>query len=290
MISLNFHKQLLAGGGKLSLAVNCKIDKGDFVAVYGPSGAGKTTFLRIVAGLINPDKGHIIVGGTPWYNKEKAVNIKPQDRSTGLVFQDYALFPNMTIAENIQYAKHNTDNLVYKEVIELMELGDILARKPSTLSGGQQQRAALARSIVSMPEILMLDEPMAALDLKMRANIQEYLLAVHKKFNLTTILVSHDVGEIFKLANRVFMMEEGRIIKEGSPADLFASKYTSGKFQFVGEVLNIQQEDVIFILTILIGNKLVKVVAEEAGIKNLAVGDKVMVASKAFNPVIQKII
>ena len=291
MINLRFNKILKANGGDMHLNIDCEIKKGEFVTVYGPSGAGKTTLLRIIAGLIQPESGVIEVEGKTWFDANKSINLKPQLRSTGLVFQDYALFPNMTVRENINYAfSAHSDDDIFERVSELMELNDLLDRKPNTLSGGQQQRVALARSIISLPEILMLDEPMSALDIDMRLKIQDYLLSAHKKFNLTTILVSHDVGEIFKLSNKVFMLKNGRIVKQGLPADIFVSKNNSGKFQFVGEVLDIAQEDVIYILTILIANNLVRVVADESIANGLNIGDKVMVSSKAFNPIIQKLV
>ena len=288
MIKLKFDKALIAPGGTLDLNIDCTINKGDFVSIYGPSGAGKTTLLRIIAGLIKPENGQITIGPDTWFDSQKKVNLKPQQRSVGLVFQDYALFPNMTIKENIYYALGNDkNNSAVNEVVELMNLEDLLQRKPETLSGGQKQRVAVARSLVKMPEILMFDEPMSALDNEMRKKIQNYLMDAHKKFNLTTILVSHDVGEIFKLSNQVIMLEDGKILKQGSPVDIFLNKEISGKFQFAGEVLKISKEDVIYIITVLIDQQVVKVVAVESTASQLAIGDKVMVTSKAFNPIIQ---
>jgi molybdate transport system ATP-binding protein len=291
MIKLKFDKALIAPGGTLNLSIDCTINKGDFVSIYGPSGAGKTTLLRIIAGLIKPEAGLIAAGNNIWFDSQNKVNLKPQQRSVGLVFQDYALFPNMTIKENILYALGGSKtNTSVDEVVDLMNLNELLHRKPDTLSGGQKQRVAVARSLVKMPEILMLDEPMAALDNEMRQKIQNYLLEAHKKYNLTTILVSHDVGEIFKLSNSVIILEDGKILRQGPPADIFLNKEISGKFQFAGEVLSISKEDVIYIITILIDQQVVKVVAEESTASQLAIGDKVMVTSKAFNPIIQKLV
>jgi molybdate transport system ATP-binding protein len=291
MIKLKFDKALLAAGGMLKLSVDCIINQGDFVTIYGPSGAGKTTLLRIIAGLLRPEHGFLSVGDQTWYDSKKSINLKPQERSVGLVFQDYALFPNMTVKENINYAVgSNKSEQAVSEVLDLMNLVDLINRKPDTLSGGQKQRVALARSLVKMPKILMLDEPMAALDLEMRHKIQNYLLEAHKKFKLTTILVSHDIGEIFKLANTVIMIENGHIIRQGPPSEIFINTGTSGNFQFAGEVLSISKEDVIYIITVLINQQVVKVVAEESTAIQLAVGDKVIITSKAFNPIIQKFV
>lgn len=291
MIKINYYKALIAPGDTLNLHIDCTIKKGDFITIYGPSGAGKTTFLRILAGLVTPEKGIITVGQQVWFDSQKNINLKPQQRPVGLVFQDYALFPNMTVEENINYALGKDKNThAINDILLLMDLNDLLNRKPETLSGGQKQRVALARSLVKMPEILMLDEPMAALDLEMRHRIQNYLLKAHKKFNLTTILVSHDIGEIFKLSNAVIMIENGKILRQGPPSEIFINKGTSGNFQFAGEVLNISKEDVIYLVTVLIDQQIVKVVAEESTAGQLAVGDKVLVTSKAFNPIIQKLV
>ena len=291
MIKLKFDKALIAPGGTLNLSVDCIINQGDFVTIYGPSGAGKTTLLRIIAGLIKPENGNITVGDQKWFDSQKSINLKPQERPVGLVFQDYALFPNMTVKQNINYALGGNKNVrAIDEVIELMNLEDLINRQPDTLSGGQKQRVALARSLVKMPEILMLDEPMSALDHEMRHRIQNYLLEAHNKLKLTTILVSHDIGEIFKLANVIIMLEDGKILRQGPPAEIFMNKGISGNFQFAGEVLNISKEDVIYLVTILIDQQVVKVVAEESTASQLTIGDKVMVTSKAFNPIIQKLV
>ena len=291
MIKLKFDKALIAPGGTLNLSIDCIINQGDFVTIYGPSGAGKTTLLRIIAGLIRPESGYLSVGDSTWYDSQKSINLKPQERPVGLVFQDYALFPNMTVRENINYALgDNKNGKAVSEILGLMNLEDLINRKPDTLSGGQKQRVALARSLVKMPEILMLDEPMSALDMEMRHRIQNYLLEAHKKFNLTTILVSHDIGEIFKLSNAVIMLENGKILRQGLPSEIFINKGISGNFQFAGEVLNMSKEDVIYIVTVLIDQQVVRVIAEESTASGLAVGDKVMVTSKAFNPIIQKLV
>ena len=288
MINLDFAKQLMAPGGHFNLHIDCTINKGDLVAVYGPSGAGKTTLLRAIAGLTGPDKGSITVAGQEWFSTN--INLKPQQRQVGLVFQDYALFPNMTVAKNILYAA-NADKKgeMVQEIIELMNLQPLLHRKPATLSGGQQQRVALARSLVTLPQVLLLDEPMSALDLKMRHKIQEYLLQAHQKYHLTTLLVTHDVGEIFKLANKVMVLANGKIMQYGTPAEVFLNKEIGGNFQFAGEVLAISKEEVVYIVTILIGQQVVKVVAEESVAGELQTGDKVLVTAKAFNPIIQKL-
>ncbi|GAA4277045.1 ATP-binding cassette domain-containing protein [Aquimarina mytili] len=290
MIHITLQKELIAAHGTMLLDINIDIQRGSLVTLYGDSGAGKTSILRMISGLLAPDKGSITVNQKTWLDTEKRIHQKPQHRKVGYVFQDYGLFPNMTVKENLLYAleKGQSKNTV-TELIDTIELGDLQDRKPEKLSGGQKQRVALARALVRTPEILMLDEPLSALDNTMRAKLQDYILKVHKQYNLTTILISHEISEVIKMSDQVFVIENGKIKKQGSPIEVFTTKQMSGKFQFSGEVVHIEKEDVIYIVTILIGTNFVKIVAEETEIGTIAIGDKVIVASKAFNPLLQKV-
>lgn len=291
MIKLSFHKKLWSPLGDMTLSIDLDLTVGTFVTLYGESGAGKTSLLRIFAGLFAPDEGRIGVNGITWLDTSRNINLPPQKRKVGFIFQDYALFPNMTVKENLLFALNNKqDKKSVNELIEIIELGELQNRMPDTISGGQKQRVALARALVQKPKILLLDEPLSALDHTMRKKLQHYILQVHREYGLTTILVSHDIAEILKMSDYMLMIENGKIIKRGNPAEVFTHKEVSGKFQFTGEIVGIQKQDFIFILTILIGNELVKVVADEAEAKTLSMGDKVLVASKAFNPIIRKII
>ncbi len=290
MIDLSFQKQLKNAEGSFELNIDLKIPKGTFVTLYGPSGAGKTSLLRILAGLLVPDNGSILVNDIPWYDSEKKIHLAPQKRNIGYVFQDYALFPNMTVKENLKFAqrKGQTKDLI-PELIEVMELSQLENRSPDTLSGGQKQRIALARALVQQPDILLLDEPLAALDTQMSTKLQDYILKAHKDYGLTTILVSHDLGEIMKLSDTVVVLEQGKITKTGMPQEIFINRQISGKFQFTGTVLSIEKQDVIYVVTVIIYNTIIKVVADASEIEDLHSGDSVVVASKAFNPVIYKI-
>jgi len=290
MINLSFQKHLKTTDGSFELSIDLDIPKGTFVTLYGHSGAGKTSFLRILAGLLVPDKGSILVNEIPWYHSEKKINLSPQKRNIGYVFQDYALFPNMTVKENLKFAqrKGQTKDLI-PELMEVMELSKLENRTPDTLSGGQKQRAALARALVQQPDILLLDEPLAALDAQISTKLQDYILKAHKDYGLTTILVSHDLGEIIKLTDTVIVMDQGRITKAGVPQDIFMNRQLSGKFQFTGTILSIKKQDVIYVVTVLIYNTIIKVVADASEIQDLRNGDSVVVASKAFNPVIYKV-
>ncbi len=290
MIQISLQKKLLAANGDMQLDVDIEIEQGTLVTLYGNSGAGKTSILRMIAGLMQPDKGSIIVDKKCWLDTDKGISLKPQQRKTGFVFQDYALFPNMTVKENLMYALEKGQNKeIVSELISIIELEDLKNRKPEELSGGQKQRVALARALVRKPGILMLDEPLSALDIKMRSLLQDYILKVHKEYNLTTILVSHDIGEVIKMSDKILIIDEGKITRQGKPIEIFSNKKLSGKFQFSGEILSIDKEDVVYIVTILIGTNIVKVVAVESEIHSMRIGDKVMVASKAFNPLLQKI-
>lgn len=290
MIKIALQKKLTAADGVMILDIDINIVQGKLLTIYGDSGAGKTSILRMIAGLLEADSGYISVNEKIWLDTKKKISLKPQQRKIGFVFQDYALFPNMTARENLLFAlEKKQDKQIVDELISIVELGDLQNRYPEKLSGGQKQRVALARAMVRKPEILMLDEPLSALDAKMRSKLQDYILKVHKQFNLTTLLISHEISEVIKMSDEIYILENGKIINSGKPVDVFTNKQVSGKFQFLGEIVQIKKEDIIYVVTILIGTNFVKIVAEEDEIETMKVGDKVMVASKAFNPLLQKI-
>ncbi|ELR73439.1 Molybdenum transport ATP-binding protein ModC [Fulvivirga imtechensis AK7] len=290
MIHISLQKILNTAQNLMTLNIELALERGQFATLYGASGAGKTSTLRMLAGLMKPDEGQIIVNDKTWVDTDKGINLPPQQRRVGLVFQDYALFPNMTVRKNLEYAltRRQKPDIV-DELMDMIELSELQDRKPGTLSGGQKQRVALARALVQRPDILLLDEPLSALDSKIRIKLQDYLQKVHRQYGLTTILVSHDIPEVFKLSDQVYVLEDGVVARQGSPAEVFGYGQMSGKFRFTGEVLEIRKEEVVYIVTVLIGTNVVKVIAQESEIAGLKVGDQVMVASKAFNPVIQRV-
>jgi len=290
MIDMSIHKALHSNAGRMNLNVDLSLDMGTFTVIQGKSGAGKTSLLRLLAGLLPPDIGKISVNNTLWFDSDTKANLSIQKRKIGYVSQDYALFPNMTVWGNLQFAQEkNQDSSALNELIEVMELGDLKNIKPQLLSGGQQQRVALARALVQKPKLLLLDEPLSALDAETRRKLQSHILKVHQAFDLTTLMVTHDTAETIKMADHMLIMAHGRIIDQGKPTDLLSNQSVSGKFQFTGEIVAIQPEGVISIVSVLIGKDLVRVISELNESEGLSVGDKVLVASKAFNPILKKL-
>lgn len=286
MIELNLKKYLHTTN---DLSVNFRVKENEFAGVFGKSGVGKTTILRMIAGLTNPDEGYIKVNNAIWFDSFTGINIPAQRRNIGFVFQDYSLFPNMTVKENLSYAQIAKESAYLNSIIEQFHLTDILNLKPSAISGGQKQRVALARVLARKPLILLLDEPFAALDNELKQELQDAIHEAHSKFNTTTIIVSHNLAELYKLATNVFVIDKGTVIKQGQPNEVFTENKSSSKFQFIAEILQIEKEDILYLITLIVANSIVKVIATANEVENLKVGDTVMVASKAFNPIITKL-
>jgi molybdate transport system ATP-binding protein len=274
----------------VNLSVDTSIQAGELVALFGESGAGKTTILRLLAGLITPDKGLISFGNTVWFDAERKINLSPQQRNISFMFQDYALFPNMTVEQNIRFAQPVKNEAEVKNLLGIFGLSELDKRKPEKLSGGQKQRVALARALARKPQILLLDEPLSALDAEMRNLLQEEIIQAHQMTGVTTILVSHDLNEVFRMATHVLCLENGKITRNGKPEDVFSDNSISGKVQITGKIARIDPQDTINIVTVISGNnQIIKVIAFDSDLENLKIGDQVMVFSKAFNPIISKL-
>lgn len=215
--------------------VTLHVKGGEFFALLGPSGSGKTTILRLIAGFIQPQSGTITIGdramtGVPIY-----------DRQIGFVFQSYALFPHMTVAQNVAFGLESqrlrADKIEQRvaEVLDLVQLSGLGDRRPGQLSGGQQQRVALARAIVTQPRVLLLDEPLAALDKKLRTEMQVELRELQQRLAITTLFVTHDQEEALTLADRIAVMNNGRIIQEGAARSVYERPQTRFVTDFLGE-------------------------------------------------------
>jgi len=217
-------------------AVSLTVGDGEFVTLLGPSGSGKTTCLQIMAGIAKPDDGAIRIAG------RDVRRVPMHKRNIGMVFQNYALFPNMTVAQNVLYPLRmrgwsKTDSLdAMREALRLVRLADFEGRKPDQLSGGQQQRVALARAIVFKPSVLLLDEPLSALDRLLREEMQLELRRVHELTGMATVCVTHDRTEALTMSDRVVLLNKGRIVQEGSPRDMYDRSGSLFAAQFLGEV------------------------------------------------------
>jgi molybdate transport system ATP-binding protein len=290
IIFIDVEKMMLTANGKVNLAIKTTIPIGELVAIFGPSGAGKTTFLRILAGLEKPDKGIVKFGQTVWFDSDKQINAIPQNRNIGLMFQDYALFPNMTVEQNIRYALDSDSSKMLNELLAVFGLTEFKKRKPNGLSGGQKQRVALARALARKPNLLLLDEPLSALDADMRTSLQDHISGTHQLSGTTIIMVSHDLNEVFRLATHVLCIENGVVNRTGKPDDVFSDNSISGKVQITGQIARIEKQDTVNIVTVISGNnQIIKVIAFDSDLENLHMGDSVMVFSKAFNPIISKL-
>lgn len=290
MIDIQIHKKLKAAQGNMLLDIDLQISPSSFVALYGKSGAGKTSLLRILAGLLHPDKGKVSIGEEIWLDTSSGHNLPPQKRQVGLVFQDYALFPNMTVAENLSFAlRKNQAATIIEELMEMMELNGLQKQKPWQLSGGQQQRVALARALVQKPQLLLLDEPLSALDLEMRHKLQQYLLRVHREYQLTTIMISHDADEIANMADEVVYLAQGKIRQKGSPVEVFRELGQSGSFELKGTIMAIELAGNAYRLRVSLGGQEVELIVGASEGSQLKVGEGVMVSSEVFKPKVRRL-
>ncbi|MED3564376.1 ABC transporter ATP-binding protein [Bacillus xiapuensis] len=220
--------------------ISLTLQKGEFATLLGQSGCGKSTLLRSIAGLEEVNKGRILV------DQKDITHLSPRQREVGMVFQSYALFPNMTVFDNIAYGlKMKKETNIKSRVQNMIDMVDLAGKEgsyPHQLSGGQQQRVALARALVMEPKVLLLDEPLSALDAKIRKNLQRELKRIQRELEITTIFVTHDQEEAMTLSDKIFIMNEGNIVQSGSPSEIYTSPVNTFVAKFIGNynVLNIE--------------------------------------------------
>ena len=268
MIKIDINKQLYGANGVMNLNIDIEISKGEFLAISGKSGSGKTTFLRILAGLEKAN-GVIQIDNNIWLNQDKI--LAPQQREIGFVFQDYALFENMTIQDNLLFV--NNDKTLADHLLKITELTNLKNRLPNSLSGGQKQRVSLARAFMNKPQLVLMDEPLSALDPSMRAKLQDEILFLHKEFNTTIIMVSHDPSEIYKLSTRAIVLEDGKIIKDSNNKDILLKTNTKDSFSFEVEILDIIKNNNIAIVTA--NKQIFQIKLSSEDITKLSIGDTI---------------
>lgn len=216
--------------------LDLEVPEGEFLTLLGPSGCGKTTTLRLIAGFIAPTQGRVLIGG------EDVTGLPPRRRNVGMVFQDYALFPHLTVGQNIAFGLRQRGvespeiERRVRELLGLVRLPGVEHRFPSELSGGQQQRIAVARAVAYAPRVLLMDEPLGALDLKLREAMQMELHRIQRQLRITTVYVTHDQEEALSLSDRIAVMSEGRLVQVGSPEELYSSPATPFVAHFVGKI------------------------------------------------------
>ncbi len=237
MIELRLEKQLEMANGSKNLRLHLQLEQGKTLALYGPSGCGKTSLLRMIAGLMRPDKGFIRCNGQDWYNSSKGIVLRPQQRTVGMVFQDYALFPNMSVEQNLRFAAASDQYL--NKLLHATDLWQLRHKKPPHLSGGQQQRLALARALIQAPKILLLDEAFSALDTTLKTEMQHVLLEMQQIMGLTIVMVSHDLPEIVQLAQSLLVFEKETVQFYAQAIDFFETQHhpisLNGRIETIGQ-------------------------------------------------------
>jgi len=269
MIDIDVKIDLNTADGKKEAHYKLHIKTDEFITLFGKSGAGKTTLLRLIAGLEMPKSGKITVDNEVWFDSVKKINLPPQKRGVGFVFQDYALFPAMNVEKNILYGcKTGEQKKNLSKMLSITELENLASSYPHQLSGGQKQRVALSRALINEPKILLLDEPLSALDNEMRLKLQDELLAIHREFKIPALLVSHDVAETIKLSDRVAMIKDGTIDKIDTPINIFRDNENDG---LSGEIIKIKNNS----LSLLVGTSIISMDIKDKDTLSYKIGDKI---------------
>ncbi|MCE3046582.1 ABC transporter ATP-binding protein [Helicobacter kayseriensis] len=279
MITFDFGKKLKGAQGEFELHFKGEISNQECIGIFGASGAGKSTILRIFAGLEKPDWGELCVDGEKW----NAFNVflPPQKREVGVVFQNYALFPHLNVGENVGFGKGVKKEEVRK-LLEMMELDQIAQHPIHKLSGGQAQRVAIARALARQPKILLLDEPLSALDYKIKNKLIDELNSLQKELGFVMILVSHQISEIYRLSNRIFELDAGNIVGIKTPKENFEGANVALNV----EVLSIEFLGICAQIKVLLNQRVFSFVCHPKELEGICIGDHIEIMLKSFSPLI----
>lgn len=287
-LRLRLRKRLRSTDGPMDMAIELEVGATERVALFGPSGSGKSSVLRMVAGLMRPDEGFVRVGSETWFDSTTGIDLPPHRRRPGLVFQDHALFPHRTALGNIlDGIPPGSDRKVQAQAfLERFELGGVGDHHPNRLSGGQSQRVALARTLASSPRTLLLDEPLSALDAALRGRMLEEIARHLDQDRRPTLLVSHDMGEVWRLADRVLRLEQGRVVAEGPPNQVFGGGSSTPRLRIPGLVLALEPSEGLVVVVADAGGTIVRAIVSEEEASKLFPGCPILLAAKAFETMI----
>ena len=278
MIKIQIYKEFFKSANQFSIDVDFSLKKGSFNALFGDSGSGKTTILNVIAGIKYADRGKISVLDNVWLDTAAQINLAINKRKIGVVFQNSILFPHLTVYENLVFSKEKNDSLeLMNELIQLFSISDLLKQFPENLSGGEKQKVAIVRSLIRNPDLLLLDEPFSAVDFQQRKELQDALLQVHQKLKFTALVISHDIEEVVRLSDNIFMLDKGKVIKNGPALALFENKEEDTTISLTGIVVSVEQLGRNQKIRILVGNEIHAIEKENSMHQ---IGDRIIVEMK----------
>ncbi len=278
MIKIQIYKEFFKSANQFYIDVDFSLKKGSFNALFGDSGSGKTTILNVIAGIKYADRGKISVLDNVWLDTAAHINLPINKRKIGVVFQNSILFPHLTVYENLVFSKDKNDSLdLMNELIHLFSISDLLKQFPENLSGGEKQKVAIVRSLIRNPDLLLLDEPFSAVDFQQRKELQDALLQVHQKLKFTALVISHDIEEVVRLSDNIFMLEKGKVIKNGPALTLFENKEEDTTISLTGIVVSVEQLGKHQKIRIIVGNE-IHAIEKENSIHQI--GDRIKVEMK----------
>ena len=252
--------------GAFSLDVSFSVEANEILAVHGPSGSGKTTLINLLAGLERPDSGRIVIDDRVLFDSARGIDVKPEARRIGYVFQDCRLFPHMSVASNLRYGRHRRSSSTdFDQVVELLDLQAHLGRRPLSLSGGEKQRVAIGRALLSGPQILLLDEPLASIDQQRKDEILPFIRRLRDEFNLPIVYVTHAPDEIAKIAERTIRIENGRLCERDRSGGFGARIFGEAGMQLIAVVRGHDEKRGLTVLTSSLGQLLVPRRSEPPG-------------------------